>query len=85
MSENSEDSEEENNADQEEFIKSEEVPQKRRKRKKRIAYPAEIRANPKIKKYWLRRFSLFSRFDEGIKLDEGRNICFCLCIFNNLN
>ncbi|XP_044754685.1 trimethylguanosine synthase isoform X2 [Coccinella septempunctata] len=43
---------------------------KRRKRRKRINIPPEIRKNSKLKKYWIRRFSLFSRFDEGIKLDE---------------
>lgn len=26
--------------------------------------------SPKIKKYWLQRYSLFSRYDEGIKMDE---------------
>lgn len=24
----------------------------------------------KVKKYWLQRYSLFSRYDEGIKMDE---------------
>ncbi|KAK9880754.1 hypothetical protein WA026_013077 [Henosepilachna vigintioctopunctata] len=42
----------------------------RRKRRKKIQYPAEIKENPKLKKFWHRRLSLFSRFDEGIKLDE---------------
>ncbi|KAK9880755.1 hypothetical protein WA026_013077 [Henosepilachna vigintioctopunctata] len=52
----------------------------RRKRRKKIQYPAEIKENPKLKKFWHRRLSLFSRFDEGIKLDEGRvqhHLCFC--------
>lgn len=49
-------------------------PQKRRKRKKKsIPYPAEMETNNRIKKFWSRRFSLFSKFDEGIKLDEGKN------------
>ncbi|KAJ0501198.1 putative noranthrone synthase [Helianthus annuus] len=26
--------------------------------------------SPKVNKYWLQRYSLFSRYDEGIKLDE---------------
>ncbi|XP_060534560.1 uncharacterized protein LOC132706978 isoform X2 [Cylas formicarius] len=53
--------------------KSDEVrcaPAKKKKRKKKISYPPEIRENAKLKKYWHRRFSLFNRFDEGIKLDE---------------
>ncbi|KAG5892907.1 hypothetical protein JTB14_006222 [Gonioctena quinquepunctata] len=44
---------------------------KRRKRKrKQPALPPEIRDNGKLRKYWQKRFSLFSKFDEGIKLDE---------------
>ncbi|XP_049818320.1 trimethylguanosine synthase isoform X2 [Aethina tumida] len=43
---------------------------KKKKRKKRISYPPEIRDNPRLRKYWHRRFSLFSKFDQGIKLDE---------------
>lgn len=31
--------------------------------------PEEIRNNVKLKKYWLNRYRLFSRYDEGIKLD----------------
>lgn len=47
--------------------------QKRRRfrdRKKR-QLPPEIKENPKLRKYWERRFSLFNKFDMGIKLDEG--------------
>ncbi|XP_065171777.1 uncharacterized protein [Atheta coriaria] len=46
--------------------------QKRRRfrdRKKR-QLPPEIKENPKLRKYWERRFSLFNKFDMGIKLDE---------------
>ncbi|XP_045479961.1 trimethylguanosine synthase-like [Harmonia axyridis] len=40
--------------------------------KRRISYkiPIEIKKNSDLRKYWLQRFSLFSRFDDGIKLDE---------------
>ncbi|XP_045477134.1 trimethylguanosine synthase-like [Harmonia axyridis] len=40
--------------------------------KRRILYkiPIEIKKKSDLRKYWLQRFSLFSRFDEGIKLDE---------------
>ncbi|KAG8293109.1 Trimethylguanosine synthase [Homalodisca vitripennis] len=48
-------------------------PKRRRKRqlKKKyvVNYPEEMIANPRIKKFWRRRYSLFSRFDEGIRLD----------------
>uniref|UniRef100_A0A1B6LF14 Trimethylguanosine synthase n=1 Tax=Graphocephala atropunctata TaxID=36148 RepID=A0A1B6LF14_9HEMI len=49
--------------------------QPKRRRKKQLKkkyvvnYPEEMMANPKIKKFWRRRYSLFSRFDEGIRLD----------------
>lgn len=45
---------------------------RKKKRKRKINFPSEIKENPKLKKYWHRRFSLFSKFDMGIKLDEGR-------------
>lgn len=51
---------------------------KRRKRKKRTKfngfesnYPPEIEENPDLQKYWYNRYRLFSKFDEGIRLDAG--------------
>ncbi|XP_030765571.1 trimethylguanosine synthase [Sitophilus oryzae] len=73
LSDNSED----DRSDTEVVEKVEEIPapatQKRKRKKmkkKKVMYPPEVKACQKIKKYWSRRFSLFSRFDEGIKLDE---------------
>ncbi|KAM6282253.1 trimethylguanosine synthase [Porphyrio hochstetteri] len=45
---------------------------KRRRRRKNMlgAIPAEIAADPELAKYWAQRYRLFSRFDEGIKLDR---------------
>ncbi|KAM7124482.1 trimethylguanosine synthase isoform 1-T1 [Ciconia maguari] len=45
---------------------------KRRRRNKNAlgAIPAEIAADPELAKYWAQRYRLFSRFDEGIKLDR---------------
>lgn len=52
---------------------------KRRKiRKREVNIRAKCRADkesqpiisPKVKKYWRQRYSLFSRYDEGIKMDE---------------
>jgi hypothetical protein len=31
-----------------------------------------------LQKYWIQRYRLFSRFDEGIKLDNGKS-----CIFSS--
>ncbi|CAH1282036.1 unnamed protein product [Diabrotica balteata] len=52
--------------------KTEEVQTTKRKRRKRKQpmLPPEIKNNTKLRKYWRKRFSLFSKFDMGIKLDE---------------
>lgn len=55
---------------------------KRKKRKKKPSFPLEIKENAKLRKYWHRRFSLFSKFDQGIKLDEGTEFFFFIsCYF----
>lgn len=54
---------------------------KRKKRKKKPFFPPEIKENAKLRKYWHRRFSLFSKFDQGIKLDEGKDIFFYFILF----
>ncbi|XP_018415617.1 PREDICTED: trimethylguanosine synthase [Nanorana parkeri] len=48
---------------------------KKKKKKKKTTrktpfLPPEIAADPHLAKYWAQRYRLFSRFDEGIKLDE---------------
>ncbi|XP_075682348.1 trimethylguanosine synthase isoform X2 [Rhinoderma darwinii] len=44
---------------------------KKKKPKKKIqSLPPEIAADPHLAKYWAQRYRLFSRFDEGIKLDQ---------------
>ncbi|NWX58328.1 TGS1 synthase, partial [Promerops cafer] len=45
---------------------------KRRRRNKNAlrAIPPEIAADPELVKYWAQRYRLFSRFDEGVKLDR---------------
>lgn len=35
--------------------------------------PPEIAAEPELAKYWAQRYRLFSRFDEGVKLDHGQS------------
>ncbi|XP_065204241.1 trimethylguanosine synthase-like [Planococcus citri] len=37
----------------------------------RAEKPAEIRNNPGYEKYWANRYKLFSKYDEGIKLDTA--------------
>lgn len=43
---------------------------KRRQNKTLDAMPSEIRSDKSLYKYWCKRFSLFSLFDKGIKLDR---------------
>ncbi|XP_049861120.1 trimethylguanosine synthase-like isoform X1 [Schistocerca gregaria] len=58
-------------ADDQEIVKK---PQQKKKRKKgkRLSskIPEEIISNPKLMKYWVRRYQLFSKFDEGIRMDN---------------
>lgn len=44
---------------------------KKNKNKKAVGLPPEIAAVPELAKYWAQRYRLFSRFDDGIKLDRG--------------
>ncbi|XP_058899391.1 trimethylguanosine synthase [Kogia breviceps] len=43
---------------------------KKSKTRKGIGLPPEITAVPELAKYWAQRYRLFSRFDDGIKLDR---------------
>ena len=57
---------------------SEEKPSKKEKKKKRkgkfqSSIPVEIANDKTLKKFWYKRFSLFSMFDNGIRLDRGEN------------
>lgn len=47
---------------------------KRRKNKILLAgLPSEIANDKQLQKYWYKRFSLFSLYDSGIKLDKGKD------------
>ncbi|XP_033738758.1 trimethylguanosine synthase-like [Pecten maximus] len=43
---------------------------RRKKKKKQPPIPEEIESDPELRKYWAQRYRLFTRFDEGIKLDR---------------
>lgn len=48
---------------------------KKRKKSKHMnkhQVPAEMATEPELAKYWAQRYRLFSRFDQGIKLDRGQ-------------
>lgn len=45
---------------------------KKNKSKKINGVPPEIASVPELAKYWAQRYRLFSRFDDGIKLDKGK-------------
>ena len=59
----------EGNADEGECNRS----KKRRKRRKLNPMPAEIAGDPELRKYWGQRYRLFSKFDDGIKMDRGKS------------
>ncbi|WAR24115.1 TGS1-like protein, partial [Mya arenaria] len=42
----------------------------KKKRKGGVRMPPEIAGDPELRKYWGQRYRLFSRFDEGIRLDR---------------
>lgn len=44
---------------------------KRKKNKGGNPMPVEIAEDPELRKYWGQRYRLFSKFDEGVKLDRG--------------
>ncbi|NXQ71012.1 TGS1 synthase, partial [Quiscalus mexicanus] len=50
--------------------KKKETKRRRRKKNAQRTIPPEIAADPELVKYWAQRYRLFSRFDEGIKLDR---------------
>ena len=47
---------------------------KKRKNKRNIILPAEVDGDKILMKYWVKRYRLFSKFDQGIKLDRGKII-----------
>ncbi|XP_058278822.1 trimethylguanosine synthase [Hirundo rustica] len=51
-------------------VKKKEMKRRRRNKKALRTIPPEIAADPELVKYWAQRYRLFSRFDEGIKLDR---------------
>lgn len=55
------------------LMKDGKKPKKKRKSKqgRKQPVPTEMAAEPELAKYWAQRYRLFSRYDEGIKLDKG--------------
>ena len=45
---------------------------KRKPNKRNINLPAEVDGDKTLMKYWVKRYRLFSKFDQGIKLDRGK-------------
>ncbi|XP_046737633.1 trimethylguanosine synthase isoform X2 [Diprion similis] len=43
---------------------------KRKQNKRNICLPPEVAGDRTLMKYWVKRYSLFSKFDQGIKLDS---------------
>ncbi|ELW71973.1 Trimethylguanosine synthase [Tupaia chinensis] len=57
-------------AETEAEVKKKKRKKKKNKNKKTNSLPSEIAAVPELAKYWVQRYRLFSRFDDGIKLDR---------------
>ncbi|XP_058228736.1 trimethylguanosine synthase isoform X2 [Hemibagrus wyckioides] len=68
--------EDENTAENEKSSKKKKKKKARRRKRREtgvdVDVPPEIAAEPELAKYWAQRYRLFSRFDEGIKLDHDR-------------
>ena len=44
---------------------------RKKNKNKHLPMPEDIASDPEMRKYWAQRYRLFSRFDEGIKMDRG--------------
>ncbi|XP_046732306.1 trimethylguanosine synthase isoform X1 [Silurus meridionalis] len=65
----------EDGAENEKSLKKKKKKKKKARRRTRrqdvgVDVPPEIAADPDLAKYWAQRYRLFSRFDEGVKLDH---------------
>ena len=45
---------------------------KKKKGKKGLPMPEDVASDADLRKYWHQRYRLFSKFDEGIKMDRGK-------------
>ncbi|XP_076247246.1 trimethylguanosine synthase 1 [Calliopsis andreniformis] len=54
----------------EESLKRTQKKKRRKQSKRTISLPEEIHNDKALIKYWLKRYQLFSKFDQGIKLDR---------------
>lgn len=55
----------------EDSVKKTQKKRRRKQNKRNISLPAEVDSDKELMKYWLKRYRLFSKFDQGIKLDRG--------------
>lgn len=62
---------------------SQNIKKKEKKKKRKNSVPNDIRDDPVMMKYWFKRFSLFSKFDQGITLDRG--ICYTVIVKVHIN
>lgn len=45
---------------------------KKKRRRKQTQMPEEIENDVELRKYWAQRYRLFSKFDDGIRMDRGK-------------
>lgn len=58
----------------EDNIKKTQKKKRRKQVQRHISLPKEIMSDKTLMKYWFKRYKLFSKFDEGIRLDRGMSI-----------
>lgn len=58
----------------EDSVKKSQKKRRRKTNKRNVSLPAEVDNDRALMKYWVKRYRLFSKFDQGIKLDRG-NYC----------
>lgn len=57
---------------EEDIIRKSQKKKRRKQSKRNSNLPIEIGNDKSLMKYWLKRYRLFSKFDDGIKLDRGK-------------
>ena len=55
----------------EDSVKKTQKKRRRKQNKRNISIPIEVDNDKELVKYWIKRYRLFSKFDQGIKLDRG--------------
>lgn len=61
----------EDEIEQETVLRKNRKYRRKHRKRKQVPIPEEIQNDTEIRKYWAQRYRLFSKFDDGIKMDRG--------------